>query len=102
MAREFAIAFYNSRRWKMCRRGYIDSVNGLCERCLKAGRYMPGEMLHHRVELTARNINNCSITLSWDNLEYLCATCHQTHHATKYGNTAAGLAFDDEGRLITK
>jgi 5-methylcytosine-specific restriction endonuclease McrA len=102
MAQDFARPLYNSKRWQKCRRGYISSVNGLCERCLKAGHYVPGEIVHHKIELTARNIGDENIALRWGNLELLCATCHQLHHATKYGNTAPGLKFDESGVLIQR
>lgn len=102
MAQDFAIPFYNSARWKKCRRGYISSVNGLCERCLKAGRYVPGEIVHHKVELTARNIGDENIALSWGNLELLCQDCHNAEHMTRHGNTAAGLAFDEQGNLMQR
>ena len=41
MAKEFARAFYNSKRWKDCRRAYIAkriSIDGgMCETCMKDG-----------------------------------------------------------------
>jgi 5-methylcytosine-specific restriction endonuclease McrA len=77
-------------------------VNGLCERCLKAGQYVPGYILHHKIELTPRNINEPGIAFGWDNLELLCIDCHNEEHLQLHGNTAAGLMFDDDGNLIAK
>lgn len=100
MARPFAIKFYNSKAWKKCREGYIQSVNGLCERCLANGKYTPGYELHHKVWLTPENINDPYITLNWKKLEFLCSPCHSKEHMTKYKPLRDGLMFDDEGNLI--
>jgi len=78
--REFAKAFYTSRAWADCRKAYKKSVGGLCERCLKAGRYSPGEIVHHKIHLTPQNITQPNITLDWDNLELLCRDCHAAEH----------------------
>lgn len=95
MAKEFAKAFYRSKEWKKCRNGYIKSVYSLCERCNK-----PGYILHHKILLTPQNINDSSVTLNWDNLEYLCQECHNKEHFEKYSGIKQGLGFDDEGNLI--
>ena len=77
MAKEWAKAFYKSKEWKECRAAYIQSVNGLCERCLKKGIVNPGYIVHHKIHLTPENINNSEITLNWDNLEYVCKECQK-------------------------
>lgn len=101
MARDFAIKFYNSKEWKKCREGYKQSVNGLCERCLREGKYVPGDEVHHKVWLTPVNINNPDITLSFNNLELLCATCHSIeHNRIEKEVVREGLTFDSNGDLI--
>ena len=101
MARDFAKRFYNSKAWQRCREGYIQSVQGLCERCLKDGKYIPGYIVHHKVLLTPENISNPDVTLRWDNLEYVCQDCHnKEHHGTDDGVTADGLMFDEYGNII--
>ena len=101
MAREFARKFYGSRAWKECRASYILSVNGLCERCLKAGKYVPGDEVHHKIYLSPDNINNPDITLSFENLELLCSSCHSIEHNRKYKEIVReGLKFDDLGNLV--
>lgn len=100
MARDFAKVFYNSKAWKQCKAGYIKSVYGLCERCLKQGKYVPGWIVHHKVWLTPENINNLNVSLNWDNLEYVCQDCHNNEHHAKYSGVAVGLIFDDDGNLI--
>jgi hypothetical protein len=75
MAQEFAKAFYNSKAWKECREGFIQSVFGLCKNFNKCHRH--GIIVHHTERLTRENINDPYITLNWDKLEYLCIECHR-------------------------
>jgi len=78
--KDFAKAFYKSKEWQKCRAAYIKSVGGLCERCLSRGMIVPGYIVHHKCYLTPENIQDTSITLNWDNLEYLCHDCHNNEH----------------------
>lgn len=72
--------FYNSKAWKDTREAYKRSVGGLCERCLKQGLYVPGEIVHHKIHLTSDNVNDPSVTLNYDNLELVCRDCHGQIH----------------------
>jgi 5-methylcytosine-specific restriction endonuclease McrA len=92
--REFAKRFYKSSAWQKCRASYIVSVHGLCERC-GAG----GKIVHHKIYLSDKNINDVSVTLSHDNLELLCHDCHNIEHMTK-APMASGLRFDNQGNII--
>ena len=83
MARDFAKGFYSSRAWNDTRISYAKSVGGLCEKCLKEGRYTPGTVVHHKVHLTPENINDPEISLSWNNLMLVCQDCHAKIHAGK-------------------
>lgn len=75
--------FYKSQAWKRCRANYIRSRDGLCERCLAAGIYKPGKVVHHRVHLTDDNVSNPTVSLNPENLELLCQDCHNAeHHST--------------------
>lgn len=96
MARDFAQAFYNSDAWDATRKAYRKSVGGLCERCLKEGRYTPGVIVHHKVHLNPANINNPEITLAWSNLMLLCTDCHAKIHA---GKTERRYQVDELGRV---
>jgi len=94
--KEWAKPFYKSKAWQDCREAYFVFRHGLCERC---GR--PGLIVHHRIYLTPQNINDPNITLSFENLELLCSSCHNNeHHGTDA--TADGLTFDENGDLIIK
>lgn len=99
MSKEYAKKFYNSKQWKMCRASYIESVNGLCERCLESGRYTPGYIVHHKQEITPMNINDPDITLNHDNFLYVCMECHNYIHYGKYIRRE-DVGFDENGELI--
>jgi hypothetical protein len=96
MAREFAKSFYASAAWKQCRRAFIASTqDGLCNRCL----LNPGKIVHHKTLLTPKNINDPSISLNHERLEYLCQDCHNKEHMGR-DPIADGLMFDDNGDLV--
>lgn len=96
MARDFSKKFYNSKEWKKCREGYKQSKHHICERC-----GMPGDEVHHKVWLTPDNINNPDITLSFKNLELLCATCHSIeHNRIEKEVVREGLMFNSNGELV--
>lgn len=78
--KDYARKLYSSKAWKETRAAYAKSRGGLCERCLSAGLVVPGEIVHHRRHITAANVDDPAITLSWDNLELVCWECHAAIH----------------------
>lgn len=94
--KDFAKSFYTSRAWKNCRRAYAASVGGLCEDCKANGLITPGEIVHHKIELTPENINDPAVTLSWSNLKLVCRECH----AKKHGARERRYTVDPLGRVI--
>ncbi len=77
-------AFYHSAAWQKCRAAYIAYVGGLCERCKMKGIIKPGYIVHHKEWITMDTIQDPSVLLSFDNLEYLCQDCHnREHHGAK-------------------
>lgn len=102
MAKNFAEAFYRGKKWKKCRESYIDARlmkdGGLCERCRK--RY--GYIVHHKIKLTADNINNPEISLNHKLLEYVCKICHdEEHYEDMHGKKREPyLKFDATGQLL--
>lgn len=102
MAKKYAIKFYKSKAWQECRAGYINSVNGLCERCLKRGKYKPGKIVHHINYITRNNINDPNVTLNWENLEFCCLECHNLEHHGSGIAVRDDVMFDEDGNLIQK
>lgn len=88
-----ALPFYGSQVWKDCRKAYAESKSHLCERCLSRGIIQRGEIVHHIVPLTAENITDPEITLSWNNLQLLCRKCHGEVHAGRR------FTVDPDGRI---
>lgn len=80
MAKPFARKFYSSKAWQDCRNAYAKKAHHLCENCLKSGIYKPGEIVHHRIEISPLNIDKPEITLNHNNLELLCRDCHKMRH----------------------
>ena len=55
-------------------------------------------MVHHKVELTAGNINQWDIALGPDNLVSLCHECHNKRHGMEAA-VPEGFFFDESGQL---
>lgn len=89
--------FYHSKLWKNCRDEY-KKLHPYCERCLKEGKLVPVDIVHHKIWLNASNINNPNITLNFNNLESICRDCHNKEH---FGDTPPKrYKFDEKGQLI--
>ena len=97
MARSTDKSFYNSKRWIDCREAYLASQNHFCERCRAKGIYEPARVVHHKIYLTNENVNDPSISLSFDNLEALCQECHNNEH---HGDHGKRYKVDEAGNLI--
>lgn len=103
MARKFAEAFYNSKKWKKARESYIlhrKSVDGgMCESC----HQRPGHIVHHKTELTPENIADPDVALNFENFKFDCHVCHNKENKRK--DEVDGLVqyeFDEEGQLIAQ
>lgn len=94
MAKDFSKRFYNSKSWQNTRNAFFKSKYGICELCGK-----PGEEVHHVQPITPDNINNSDITLSWNNLQLLCRSCHELIEE-KAKATVDGLKFSEDGQLV--
>lgn len=78
--KDFLDAFYSSWEWRLCKKGYLESVGGLCERCRAKGLIVPAEEVHHKIRLTINNYKLPEVSLNWKNLEALCMECHKKEH----------------------
>lgn len=90
--------FYISDDWRKCREAYLQTVDYLCERCTAAGRVVAADVVHHKIYLTEKNINNPSITLAHAHLAALCHTCHNREH--KRRTPSERYRFDEGGGLV--
>lgn len=66
----------------------------MCERCHSA----LGFIVHHKKYITPENINDPNITLSWDNLEYICQDCHNIEHSEKF--VGLRYTFGPDGQIV--
>ena len=72
--------FYSRKQWIECKNEYLKSVNHLCERCLKAGRIISADIVHHKVYMNENTVNDPALAYGFDNLEALCLDCHNKEH----------------------
>ncbi len=97
--KEYAERFYKSIAWKECRAAFISkrraADGGLCQRC---GRRV-GYIVHHRIELTPRNIGDADIAFGHGNLEYLCLECHNREHGV-FAPAEHRVEFDENGDVV--
>jgi 5-methylcytosine-specific restriction endonuclease McrA len=91
-------AFYKSHTWYKVRDAYKAKARGLCERCLKNGKIVPGEIVHHKIHLNSETVHDPNLALNFDNLELLCRDCHAEEHS-KYKKR---YRVDEYGRAIVK
>lgn len=86
----------------------MKKAGGLCERCLRKGIYNPADLIHHKRHITPENITDPHVTLSFDNLEALCWSCHEKEHKgrqRRYTVDAGGHVIvqdDAQGAIIAR
>lgn len=75
---------YQSERWRRLR-AWKFACSPLCELCLKQGKTVPAEDIHHVVSFMTTDDYNQRMTLAYDydNLMSLCKQCHQKLHNKK-------------------
>ncbi|MCL1924543.1 MAG: HNH endonuclease [Defluviitaleaceae bacterium] len=86
-------AFYQSKQWLEVRKAYLISQHYVCERCEGIAK-----IVHHKVHLNLANANDPYTTLSHENLEALCQTCHNKEHHGKPRKLP--YSFDSQGNII--
>ena len=75
--------FYTTRAWRKARAAVLSEHGGLCQICMSKGLIEPAVHVHHKIPLTADNINDPRITLDSSNLMALCEECHAEQHRKK-------------------
>ena len=96
--KDYAKRLYKSKAWQRCRDNYMRSAGGLCERCLKQGLVVPGEIVHHKIYISPDNVDNPAITLNPDNLELVCRDCHAQEHSGR----VMRYKIDEIGRVTAR
>ena len=122
----FAHQFYHSKEWRGTlkdgkyvggmRNFIMDRAHGLCERCMERAQngeipkdreLTPADVVHHKIPLTAENINDPDITLNPERLVALCNECHTEVHQQLGVGALNGrkkeeprVGFDEEGNVI--
>ena len=97
IAKEGAVEFYGSRKWKRCRKNYL-SLHPVCEQCEKLGRITPAKIVHHKIYLDTQSYKDPEVALNFDNLESLCFDCHRSEHF-RNKDCRDGLYFDADGNI---
>ena len=87
--------FYHSTAWRKLRKSVVASRYGLCEICGK-----PGAEVHHKIKLTAKNVDDPNISLNPDNLQVLCKACHDAMRSE--GSIRSDLQFDEFGNVVPR
>jgi len=73
-------SFYHSKDWRNCRRIKMAN-NPLCEECLKKGKLVEAEEVHHIIPIDTKQ--GWELRLNLDNLESLCTECHNEKHKSR-------------------
>lgn len=81
--KKFAEKLYKSTAWQQVRDAAWRRDRCLCQDCLKRGRVVPAEEVHHIIPVTADNIDDATVTLNLNNLVSLCKECHKARHSKK-------------------
>lgn len=106
--KDWARSFYHSTPWKKVREYVVSRDRGLCQRCMRLNRVNVGEIVHHKTPLTPRNIDDPSIALNPDNLEYVCKECHEIIHGKLKEGALNGrtfesrVTFDEYGNVLPR
>jgi 5-methylcytosine-specific restriction enzyme A len=74
-----ALPFYNSPVWRKVRKAVLARDHYLCQICLKRGVLEPAVIVHHIAHLKDRPDKE----LDEDNLQSVCAACHNRLHPEK-------------------
>ena len=70
--------FYKSKEWRRVRQAVINRDDAKCYFCNK---YILKRIeVHHKIELTEKNVSDWNIALNPDNLVCSHSKCHTKHH----------------------
>lgn len=71
----------------------------MCEVC----HNQPGYIVHHKIRLTADNIDDPDVSLNHSQLMYVCHDCHDAFEGHGIGNHGAPAlcTFDENGQPVS-
>ena len=73
-------AFYHTTEWQRARGKALKRDHGMCQRCRREGWYTKATTVHHLKHL--RDAPELALTM--ENLESLCAACHEREHPERH------------------
>lgn len=94
--------FYRSYKWKSTREAYFRKAKGLCEVCLEKGMITQGEIVHHKIEMNSKNIQNEQLAFGFDNLQLVCRKCHAEIHEREKKRNGRNKRYeiDENGKVV--
>ena len=90
MAQAWAMKLYQSREWRELRRAIIQERGLRCEACGRLVHNASDLTADHIRELTPETVQDADIALNQDNVQLLCAGCHNRKHQ-RFGHTGRGV-----------
>ncbi len=78
---------YNNTAWRKLRNSYL-KLHPLCENCLKEGKVVPAEDVHHKRSPFQKGEINWTLLMEPENLQSLCKECHGKEHAKEQGHVS--------------
>ena len=63
-------------------------LHPLCENCLKEGKVVPAEDVHHKRSPFQKGEINWTLLMEVENLQSLCKECHGKEHAREQGHVS--------------
>lgn len=89
--------FYKTARWKAAREHVLKRDMYLCQHCLREGKIVPGNTVHHIRELTPLTVEVPEIAIGEENLITLCRDCHARVHGDRPDTR---YKLDDFGQVV--
>lgn len=92
--------FYHSTLRRKTRKAFLESVNYTCANCGKVGN-----LVHHKIPLDDKKVDDVRFSINFDNLECLCKSCHDSIHHRLEGrngneNPHFIVTFDEDGNTL--
>lgn len=71
--------FYKSDQWRTVRELVLHRDAYICQKCKRQGRITPATIVHHIIPVRY----DSKKALELDNLETICASCHNAEHTER-------------------